>query len=321
MLNINRPLNKIISNISRYSPWTNVFGLSRSLLAMGTFLTLFLNSSNILFPGILPKNPLLNNLALYKWCYFEVFNFNLEIARYIALAILFLVIIGYRPRYTAFFHFWIALSFLVSTETPDGGDQVAAILSLFFMPIALLDNRKWHWDNPKDPRVQNFYSKAFCFALIIGIRVQVSIIYLHAATAKFHVKEWINGTALWYWFNDPVFGSNYWVNYIVQPLIKSAYTVTLITWGSLILELFLFTGLVMSNKNKKYLLIIGLSFHFSILIIQGLGSFFFSMAAALIIYLRPVNNSFTFQLLKPGLSEYWHKSTLRAYISSLKLNR
>lgn len=297
MLNINKALDNVVSYISNNSPWTNVLGLSRTILASGTFLTLSLNSTDILFTHIIAKNSLVNNVSLYRLGFFNLLNDHLGIAKYIALLLLLLVIIGWRPRYTSFFHFWITLSFFLATETPDGGDQVSAILSLLFFPIALLDSRKWHWSKNTDENGKNFYTKGFCFSIILMMRIQISTIYLHAATSKFKVNEWVNGTAVWYWFKDPMFGSNYWISLVMQPVIKSAYGVTLITWGSLILELFLFTGLVMQKKHKKNLLVIGLLFHFSILVIQGLASFFFAMAAALIIYLRPVEDVFDFRYI------------------------
>jgi hypothetical protein len=43
-------------------------------------------------------------------------------------------------------------------------------------------------------------------------------------------------------------------------------------------------------------LVVGLVFHFSILVLHGLFSFFFSIVAALILYLYPLNKPIDFKL-------------------------
>ncbi|WP_245952893.1 sporulation-delaying protein SdpB family protein [Pedobacter cryoconitis] len=265
------------------------------MLALGTFLTLIFNSSDLLFPQIIQRDVFLVNTLYYKANFFQLFSSHPEIGRWMAIFFLGIIIIGWRPRYSSFFHFWITTSFMFYTTTPDGGDQVSGVLSLFFFPIGLFDNRKWHWSKSIISKsTKKFYSKSFCFSLILIIKVQIAIIYLNAATAKFNVFEWVNGTALWYWLKDPIFGSNYWFSFIVLPLLKSPIIISLITWGSVILELFLFMALVMSKQNKQRMLVLGILFHLAIGVIQGLGSFFFAMASALIIYLKPIDNEFDF---------------------------
>lgn len=71
-------------------------------------------------------------------------------------------------------------------------------------------------------------------------------------------------------------------------------TVVLITWGTIVLELCLMCGLFMAKKHRKWLLLAGLSLHGAIAVFQGLVSFFFSMAAVLILYLRPFDYTFDF---------------------------
>lgn len=68
--------------------------------------------------------------------------------------------------------------------------------------------------------------------------------------------------------------------------------VTLLTWGILTLEVILFAGFFMKIKHRKKLLIIGMLFHLGIVVVHGLFSFFFAMAAALILYLWPVHQTF-----------------------------
>jgi hypothetical protein len=48
----------------------------------------------------------------------------------------------------------------------------------------------------------------------------------------------------------------------------------------------------MERRWWRWLLLAGLAFHSAIWFVHGLGSFFFSMAGGLILYLRPVEESF-----------------------------
>lgn len=139
-----------ISLATNYVPYTNVIGLARSILALGTMLTLLLNSTDHLFSrtekGVF-FNPLLNIdiFSVNKFNFFLLIgNENIYIMKYIAISILLLVVSGYFIKITAILHWWICCSFMLSSSILDGGDQIASILSLLILPICLTDNRKNH---------------------------------------------------------------------------------------------------------------------------------------------------------------------------------
>jgi antimicrobial peptide system SdpB family protein len=119
------------------------------------------------------------------------------------------------------------------------------------------------------------------------IRLQVAVVYLHASVGKMKVEEWTNGTAVYYWFLHPVFGAADWLRPVLVPLLMSPVPVTVLTWGAVILELILFAGLFMERRHRRWLLWVGLAFHFGIVLVHGLVGFFFAMAGALILYLWP----------------------------------
>jgi hypothetical protein len=70
--------------------------------------------------------------------------------------------------------------------------------------------------------------------------------------------------------------------------VLSGPGVGLLTWGVVILELVLAMALVMPKPAWKPLLAIGMLFHIVIALTMGLTSFGFAMFAALLLYLRPV---------------------------------
>lgn len=274
---------KLIERVCNYSYFTNVLGLSRSLLAFATLSTLVLNSNNNLFYAglndeISIKCNGVNNISIY--C---ILNQDLLLAKVLSILVLILVISGWYPRVTGILHWWVTYSLSVSAFLVDGGDQIASILTLLLIPITLSDGRRNHWASTSK---QTFYSSTVGYFSAILIKIQVAVIYFHSATGKFPVAEWIDGTALYYWFTSHNFGAPTWFLQLFGFALKSPVLITLTTWSVLVLELFLAVSLFLDNpKIRKKLFYIGVAFHFGILVIHGLFSFFFTMVAALIFLL------------------------------------
>ncbi|MGW0809507.1 sporulation-delaying protein SdpB family protein [Nonomuraea sp. NPDC002799] len=274
--------------IAGTSPWTNVYGLARTLAALCTLTTLLASDGSSLFrpaQGV-PAFPHCDGAAAYSlFCVVDV-----DVAHVAAVVILLTAASGWRPRLTALPHWWVAVSFQVSATVPDGGDQVAAVLTLLILPIALTDRRAWHWQAPQpvgDPAV----SLAAWSALMV-VRLQIAGIYLQASVAKLGSEEWADGTAVYYWFGDPLFGAPGWAAGLMGWLTASPLGVTMLTWGAIAVEFALFLGLVARRAVRPYLLAAGLALHALIGLLMGLGSFALAMAACLVVYLRPVDLPF-----------------------------
>ena len=286
-------LAKINSQIKDISillfPYTNTVGLARSLVALGTLLTLVFNSLDILFHKTIEGqilNPLLNPLApINKYNFFTLFGFEYVVyMKLLAIIFLILTISGYLIKITSILHWWISISFLYFSSIIDGGDQIAAILSFLLIPICLTDPRENHWNNIKSyPSPINLIGIFFVWI----IRIQVAIIYYHASLGKFFVTEWVNGTAIYYWFNHSVFGMPITISIIMNKLLSNYFIVSFITYASIVLEMLLFLGLTASLRYRKRILFFAIMFHFLIIIYHGIFSFFFSICAALILYLYP----------------------------------
>ncbi len=277
---------KWLDQFAAKNAWSNVLGLSRSLLALGTFLTLLFNPISELFSGSIPSADFLG-ISI-----FHLLSPQLATAKLLCLCILALVIIGWRPRYTAVFHWWISYSFANSANILDGGDHICVILTALLLPICLTDNRKWHWQvhEKSFPDSISFASRSITAQVaIFVIKIQISFIYLHSAVAKTMVTEWMDGTALYYWFTHPVFGANEFIETIISPLIYNEFFSTYITWLVIIFEFSLFAGILMDSKLKPYFMILGIFFHFLIFVIHGLFTFFLTMTGALILYFAPTH--------------------------------
>lgn len=277
--------------VAAYEPWTDVYGSARTLLALGTAGTLFFSHTDSIFrPAVgLHTVPICTGLGAGSlFCLLPAET--LEVARWVAIAGLLLVASGWRPRLTGILHWWIAASLMNSATLTDGGDQVTQVITTLLLPVTLTDPRTSHWARAEELE-QNFQHVFAVFGLF-AIRVQVAGIYLHAATAKLRVDEWVNGTAVYYWFTDPVFGAPAYLQPLVRPLLWSPTGVVALTWGAMAIELFLFAGIFATARTRAVLLVVGIMFHGLIGLLQGLPSFSLAMWGALILYLRPTNRSF-----------------------------
>ena len=272
------------------TPWTNVYGLARTLLALGTLLTLLFSHSSSLFR---PASGMLNvprcDFSFSQVLFFCQFSAeSLEIARWVSIIVLLIVASGWRPRITGILHWYVAWSFNSSAMILDGGDQVTIVLTTLLLPLTLTDPRKWHWDTPPSTHAEHpqLFQRLLACSTFLILRIQVCGIYFHAATAKFRVQEWLDGTAIYYWWTDPILGLAPWLKTLMLPLLYNSVTITLLTWGPLLVELVLFSALFIDRKWWPYLLKLGIIFHAVIAITIGLISFGLAMTAALILYLQ-----------------------------------
>lgn len=270
--------------------WTNVYGLARTLLALGTLLTLMFNSSHVLFregAGFEDRISCRGVAAYTFFCWFP--EEGLEVGRWLAIVILCVIASGWRPRLTALPHWFLSLSLHATGRVIDGGDQVTAVLTLLLLPIALTDPRRWHWEAP--PTTAPLCHNLLAWSALLAIRVQVAVIYVHAAAAKFAVPEWADGSAMYYWLSSRYMGLPDYLHAIFAPLLTSSF-VAVITWGVIILELMLAAALVMSPGLQRIMFGMGVLFHVAIAVFMGITSFAIAMLAALVLYLRSPGTPF-----------------------------
>lgn len=298
------------------TPWTNVYGLARTLIAVATALTLAFNRTTTLFVpgsgGI--RAPICDGLR-GDGLFCLVPQNHLDWARWLAVVLLLVVASGYRPRFTGAIHWWLAFSLQANALTLDGGDNAAAVLTLLLLPVTLTDGRKWHWQAPPAATGTTRDDAARIIALVTltAVRIQVAGIYFHASIGKFGVEEWTNGTALYYFSLSPIFGASGMVGAVMRPIVLSAVGVTLLTWCVLIAEYLLSAALVMPKRFWGLLLVMGLSLHAGIILVHGLWSFAIVMFAALILYLRPCERPWAFARWRAALVRLANAARTRTF--------
>jgi antimicrobial peptide system SdpB family protein len=270
---------KYILRIANTTFTNNTIGIARSFLALATLVIIVFND----LESILSSSG-------YRFNFFTVLN--LTSAKFLSILILLLVIIGWKPRITAIFHFWISFSIFDRMLYPEGGDRIAVIITFLLIPILFSDKRKSHWVNELKTSEESSFlkqcSNIFNHFAFTTVRVQICIIYFFSGISKPFLEEtWIQGTAIYYYFSNPNFGYSSWQSGIVELLLNNPYLLLMMTWGAILFEISLAFCLVASKKYYKYFLIAGITLHFLIFLIQGLSTFFLVMTGALFIYLGP----------------------------------
>ncbi|QFQ97531.1 hypothetical protein F9278_16390 [Streptomyces phaeolivaceus] len=269
----------------RFDPRTNVYGLMRTLIAVGMFATLTLTPAAALFHPVAGTKdaPYCDGLSAISGFCVGGDALGLDVRRCLLAAVLIPVMIGWRPRFWVIPHWWVAFSVVSSLSLPDGGDTVAVILTLAIVPFGLVDDRTWHWSTKGGSKSLSGSAAAFCYVTHWAIRIQVAGIYFQSSVAKFGVAEWADGTALAYWLNDPSFGLLPLWKPAMQPLLENGYTVAALTWGVLVMELTLAFSLFWKAEVRRKTFWLGITLHAGIALFMGLFSFAFIMFGALVI--------------------------------------
>jgi antimicrobial peptide system SdpB family protein len=263
---------------------TRVVAIARSTLALAEVSILLFNPDGILFPfgtsGSYDQQCAgLRQASL--WCVASEGSTAMGIARGIAIAILLAVATGYRPRWTCIPHAYIAFSLSVDLTVPNGGEQVAQVLTMLLVPMLLGDRRTWQWrraDTDMDPTW-----RGAALAAHVTIRLQASIIYLNAAAAKLFEQGWRNGTAMYTISHHPFYSfpglapdradvTGHWT-----AVVEAA------TWGAVATEFAICVLVLGTRRMRLGALVLGAALHLAIGLLMGLPSFSLVMISLLAI--------------------------------------
>jgi antimicrobial peptide system SdpB family protein len=267
--------------------WTNVAGAARSTLALASFMTLLTNPAPVWtsdHSGLLAG-------AIRSFGLFNLFGVTgIDWARMIGMLVLLVVASGWRPRLTAIPHWWVTASIAHSCLVPDGGDVLAANLTLLLIPLALTDKRQFHWQASSESGEEVSIRLFLARTASVALRIQVAVVYLHAAAGKMNITEWINGTAMYYWLIHPAFGLGSGLKRIMVAVLAHPFAVLSLTWSVILLELCLFGALFMPRDWRYRVWPVAVGFHLMIFAIHGLASFSLTMIAAATLYLVPLDS-------------------------------
>ncbi|MDM5336500.1 hypothetical protein QUF84_04550 [Fictibacillus enclensis] len=282
----------LIASWKTSTPWTNVYGLARSIIALSSMLTLLVNKPEILFKPSSASNDFpICETGYSAFCFAQNDYGSLNVIRWICIILLFIVAIGWRPRITGILHWYVAYSMQASMVVIDGGEQAAAVISFLLLPITLTDPRKWHWSINENRFNPGIHSKIIAYVSYFFIRLQVAVIYFHSTIAKLKNSEWIDGTAVYYYSREKTVGFNTFFDQITHGMIGSPLVV-IPTWGTLLVQIVIFCSLFAPRRQWKTIFIIAVSMHEIFALMLGLISFSMIMTGILILYLVPIDSVF-----------------------------
>lgn len=280
----------MLSTVRFPVPWNPALGLARSLLAIGTAGTLAFTDATALFVPVAgrPDAPYCAGPSgIGAFCLTD--RVGLDVVRWLCVAVLLVVASGWRPRYTALPHWWIAFSVANSISLPDGGDQVTQVLTLLLVPVAVSDPRRWHWQ-PAPPSAQIRSASVrvgVATCLLFAVRLQIAGIYFQSSVAKLSHAEWADGTALYYWLNHRTFGAPAWLQPVTDWMVDKPPVLAVLTWGPLVIEFALVLSLLLPPRRRLWLLPAGILLHLGIAVTMGLWSFALAMCGAVILLVVP----------------------------------
>ncbi|WP_226353061.1 sporulation-delaying protein SdpB family protein [Pseudonocardia sp. ICBG601] len=289
------------------NPFCSALGFGRTLIAIGTTAALMATPIEYLFyvSAARPTGRVCENFAGEISLFCVVPNEWLEPTRWVAVATLLIVASGWRPRYTCLVHWYVSVSFYSSSNVFDGGDQVAAVITLLIIPICLCDGRRWHWNDQPEVVIERRLALIAARISLYSIWLQASFIYFHASLSKLAGEEWKNGTAVWYWLSgvESSFSPPNYISDAVRTVLSSAIAVQAATWGTLAIEFGIACCLMARQKIRMLALALGIALHGFIALLMGLPGFSCIMGGLLIMY-----------LLRPGDPPVWpsRKTTMRA---------
>ncbi len=292
----NRPdrrwFDRVDGYVRTWTPFTPVVGLVRSLIAGALLLTLLLTPMHSLFftsanypDGVVCNGGPVSSLSLF--CLAADGGW-LGASRWIAVAVLLLVIAGPRPAWTGVPHWYVTWSFAVSSNAVDGGDQLAANLVLLLAGICLLDRRRNHWSRDTSYARRDPWSQYLAYLVLALWVLQLMGVYFQASVAKMAVPEWADGSALWYWMQNPAFAPIEPLQGVVLAVLQFPVVSMIGSYATLALQLFLCVAPFLGARARLVAFLTAAVFHGAIAVGMGLWSFSLVMIAADFLFLsRP----------------------------------
>jgi len=269
-------------------PWGSWLGLARSLLAVGTICAIAFTDVDALFAPVLGRGdaPYCQGpTSIGLFCLVD--RDQLEIVRWVCVAVLVIVAGGWRPRLTAIPHWWVSFSVSTGLPIPDGGEHVNQVLTLLLVPVLLADSRRWHWRRPSPTTRFPVLGVAVAAVVLVVIRVQVAGIYFQSSVAKLSHAEWADGTGMYYWFNHQSFGVPPWMRPLADWMVDQPVLLAGLTWTPLAIEFALAISILLRPAYRWFLLPAGVALHLCIAMTMGLWSFAVTMMGAIVLLLVP----------------------------------
>jgi antimicrobial peptide system SdpB family protein len=162
-----------------------------------------------------------------------------------------------------------------------GGDKVAAIVTMLLLPFCLADTRTWTWSAPREPASERLRGSAYAGHALL--RLQIFVIYVNSVLAKLRFSPWRDGTALRDLVNNPEYGVPLALRPIATRLLAYPVATDSLTWLVLLLESLIAVLVFCGPRGRRVMFLLGAFLHLLVLLLMGIFSFSLTMIATLAI--------------------------------------
>jgi len=270
----------LLARAAAFDPRDRQLAVGRSLLALATLSILVFTPTRALFVPT-PDNPAGARCggarAVMLWCVGGQASWLPAVRLTVALAVLAVVVIGYRPRWTCVPHWYVTVSLGTTMTIPNGGDAVARTATMLLIVMCLGDRRRWHWQVDPEPYPADWGGASYAAHLVL--RLQVALIYLSAVITKLQVPSWRHGTYLAEVLDHPYYGPAEPLRSLLGPWLDSRPSVAALTWGTLAVELAIAAAALGGPHIRRGGLALAIALHGMIIVVMGLFSFGLVMIA------------------------------------------
>lgn len=259
--------------------------LARSVLALSTFLVLALNPTSVLLHD--PSRPeaaastCTGIASVGAFC--AAPQDTAELVRWLLVMTCIPTLLGILPAVAAPLHAYAAFSLASNTVGIEGGDYLQTTVTVVLVGVCCTDGR-WNGWRPRRtalPRLR--YIPAH--VLLLALKLQLAYVYLEAATVKQVHPIWADGSALWFWVQQPNFGARPEVQDLLKWVLSHAPLLHAATWGVIVTEYVLAFSVLAARRRTPRFLTLGVSaaLHLVFSVILGLITFEISMLGAMLV--------------------------------------
>ncbi len=154
-------------------------------------------------------------------------------ARWVYVALMAICCFGRYPRATVPLQWYLTFSLAIATAGSEGGDQIAAVFCLYSLIFTTGGLRA----QPKSLSVALLRFPRSYATLTTLLRLQLGFIYLFSAIAKLGRSTWREGSAVYFFLGDSLFGAPGYAEPLLEGIYRHPLPTALLSWVPILIEI------------------------------------------------------------------------------------
>lgn len=279
---------KLAQVIARHwarSPHGFQLTLARSTLALSTVMVLAVSDASVLLhdPSARHLSPTSCDDMASLGAFCLVPTEYADQVRWLLILLCLPALLGLAPAVAAPLHAYAAFTVAANTVGIEGGDFLVATSTLVLVLVCATDRRLHGWSSRESAKPSSTHIPSQVF--LLGLRLQLAYVYFEAATVKQVHPIWADGSALWFWAQQPNFGARPEVREFLSAVLAHGPVLQTMTWGVIVTEYVLAFAVLAARRRMPRLLTLALAvaMHLVFALVLGLVTFFVSMLGILML--------------------------------------